>query len=266
MPFFRRRLRRSEPRWVRPASCRGVVTPAGSLAEKAPPWPPVAVPAGTPFLAPRSGYTRRRVGWVAVAASGPVGGSPAMSAPRPAGGTGCPRRQALAMHSLAPSSHSPLRLPFRRLRGHLGDSFPPTVAQCPRRRRLPGRCSAWPAGLPPRRLWRMAHPRPEEVYLTLALRHLGAPSFRGPRQAVCLPPLPALPVLPACLPCLPCSLPAWPCLPCLPAFLACWEDVLRPVGRAPQRAERILCQFQSFNLSAIIVDGYNSPPPCSTPR
>ena len=84
-PFFRRGLRRSEPRWVRPASCRGVVTPAGSLAEKAPPWPPVAGPASTPFLAPRGGYTRRRVGRVAVAASGPVGGSPAMSAPRPAG-------------------------------------------------------------------------------------------------------------------------------------------------------------------------------------
>ena len=44
------------------------------------------------------------------------------------------------------------------------------------------------------------------------------------------------------------------------------EEVLRPVGRAPQPAERILCQFSILNLSAIIVDGYNPPPPCSTPR
>ena len=47
-----------------------------------------------------------------------------------------------------------------RRRGHLGDFFPPTVAQCPRRWRLPGRCLARPAGSSTRRLWCAAHTRP----------------------------------------------------------------------------------------------------------
>ena len=47
-----------------------------------------------------------------------------------------------------------------RRRGHLGDSFPPTVAQCPRRWRLPGRCLARPAGSSTRRLRCAAHTRP----------------------------------------------------------------------------------------------------------
>ena len=115
-----------------------------------------------------------------------------------------------------------------RRRGHLGDSFPPTVAQCPRWRRLPGRCFARPAGLPSRRLWCVEHTRPEGFYLTLALRHFWC-------AALPLPPLSGLPAsfaclaCPACLPFLPSlpslsvlpSLPALSCLPCLPASLAC---------------------------------------------
>jgi len=115
-----------------------------------------------------------------------------------------------------------------RRRGHLGDSFSPTVAQCPRWRRLPGRCFARPAGLPSRRLWCVEHTRPEGFYLTLALRHFWC-------AALPLPPLSGLPAsfaclaCPACLPFLPSlpslsvlpSLPALSCLPCLPASLAC---------------------------------------------
>ena len=116
-----------------------------------------------------------------------------------------------------------------RRRGHLGDSFPPTVAQCPRRRRLPGRCFARPAGLPSRRLWCMAHPRPEGVYLALALRHFGC-------AALPLPPPSGLPAYLACLACLA-------CLPSLFGSSACCTDLTSCLFSNPFSLLFLLCLY-----------------------
>ena len=131
------------------------------------------------------------------------------------------------------------RYPATRRRGHLGDSFPPTVAQCPRWRRLPGRCFARPAGLPSRRLWCVEHTRPGFFlpYLGPAALWVRRPSTTPAKWFACLLCLPCLSCLPAllaflaclvlptllaCLPCLPC-LSCLPCLPCLP-----WLVLVRP--------------------------------------
>ena len=76
-----------------------------------------------------------------------------------------------------------------RRRGHLGDSFPPTVAQCPRRWRLPGRCLARPAGSSTRRLWCAAHTRPGGGCPTsthhLCLRSAALPPHRPAEPLSC---------------------------------------------------------------------------------